>query len=47
VRILLLTFGLVIGGLGVILWVLVVMTLFTVLQRLYVARQKLIESGDP
>ncbi|HLF71323.1 MAG TPA: CDP-alcohol phosphatidyltransferase family protein [Dehalococcoidia bacterium] len=47
VRILLLTFGLVIGGLDVILWVLVVMTMFTVLQRLYVARQKLIESGDP
>ena len=41
VRLLFLTFGLVIGGLVVILWVLAVMTLLTTAQRLFVAYQKL------
>jgi CDP-diacylglycerol---glycerol-3-phosphate 3-phosphatidyltransferase len=41
VRLLFLTFGLVLGGLVVILWVLAVMTLLTTAHRLFIAWQKL------
>jgi CDP-diacylglycerol--glycerol-3-phosphate 3-phosphatidyltransferase len=41
VRILFLTFGLVIGGLNVILWVLAVMTILTTFHRLFAVWQKL------
>jgi CDP-diacylglycerol--glycerol-3-phosphate 3-phosphatidyltransferase len=41
VRIILLAFGLVFGGMRVVLWVLAVMTLLTTAQRLFVAWQRL------
>jgi hypothetical protein len=41
VRILFLSFGLIVGGLNIILWVLAVMTLFTTFQRLFVVYQRL------
>jgi len=41
VRILFLTFGLVIGGLNIVLWILAVMTLVTTFQRLFVVYQRL------
>lgn len=46
VRILLLTAGLVLGGLRIVLWVLAVMTLVTTFHRLYAVRLRLRES-DP
>jgi CDP-diacylglycerol--glycerol-3-phosphate 3-phosphatidyltransferase len=45
VRILFLSFGLVIGGLHVILWVLAVMTLATTFHRLFVVWQRLRAAG--
>ena len=41
VRLLLLTFGLVVGGLNLVLWVLAVMTLATTFHRLYAVWQRL------
>jgi CDP-diacylglycerol--glycerol-3-phosphate 3-phosphatidyltransferase len=46
VRIILLTVGLVVGGLTVILWVLAVMTNFTALHRLFVVWQRLRPSKE-
>jgi archaetidylinositol phosphate synthase len=46
VRILILTAGLVLGGLTVVLWVLAVMTLVTTFHRLFAVWQKLRESGQ-
>jgi CDP-diacylglycerol--glycerol-3-phosphate 3-phosphatidyltransferase len=45
VRILFLTFGLVVGWLNVVLWILAVMTLFTTFQRLFVVWQRLRDDG--
>jgi phosphatidylglycerophosphate synthase len=46
VRILFLTFGLVIGGLNIVLWILAVMTLVTTFHRLFVVYQRLREADS-